>query len=243
MADGAMDERSDDGGRNPDWLAWNEDFDRDAQLALCAGQLEALRRTLGNKWPLLGQPGPRQAGLAEARELAKRLIRVASESVDFYATVDFVTHAAYDRLDAMRRANDGRPLIGHLKNWQQLTHEHMVPGTVVLDAVLALDAEAPILPVLDALGFRALVSRSPLASAERRQTDAYLLDVGLGLKCGLPALSATALAGRGFRSLGEVPLRFWPLMRYEAAGLLDQLVAVNGRARALRAAYAAARPD
>jgi hypothetical protein len=225
-----------------DWPAWNRTFDRAAQLALCAGQLEMLRRTLGNKWPLLGGPKPRQAGLAEAKDLAKRLIRVASESVDFYATVDFITHAAHGRLDDMRRANDGRPLIGHLKNWEKLTHEHMVPGTVVLDAVTSLPADQPILPVLDALSYRALVSRSARESPDRHETDAYLLDGKDGWKSALPDVSATGLFARGFLALDDVPFQFWPLMRYEAAGLLEKLVPVNERARTLLAAYETARP-
>lgn len=220
-----MNDRLHDSARDASWPLWNHGFDRDAHLALCAGQLELLRRTLGDKWRLLGQAKARQAGIAEAKNLTKGVIRVASESVDFYATVDFITHAALDRLDAMRSANGGRPLIGHLTNSDTLTHEHMVPGTVVMNTLIGLDNDAPILPVLEALSFRALVSQSSRGNADRQQTDAYLLDVHSGLKSKVPPACATA------------PFRFWPLMRYEAAGLLEQLIPVTDRARTLLADY------
>ncbi|MGI4721127.1 MAG: hypothetical protein ACRYGO_07985 [Janthinobacterium lividum] len=227
------------------WLPRNEGFDRNAQLALCAGQLEALRRTLGRDWPLLARPRVRQAGLAEAKFLAKHLIRVASESIDFYATVDFVTRDAYERLGEMRRANGDRALVGHLKNWDKLTHEHMVPGTAVLHAVCGLTPDQPILPVLDALGFRALVSGTKRKRAGGGATDAYLLDVEHGLKSRLPAVPPATLLGRGYRETSGVPLHFWPLMRYEAAGLLPALVPLNERARNLLDEYEGGdpRPD
>jgi hypothetical protein len=225
------------------WLAWNRSFDLAGQLALCAGQLEMLRQTLGPTWALLGKPRVRQAGLAEAKFLAKHLIRVASESVDFYATVDFITHDAYARLDEMRRANGDRSLIGHLKNWDKLTHEHMVPGTAVLHAVTGLQSEEPILPVLEALSFRALISGTKRKSAAASVTEAHVLDVQHGLKSSLPATLPGRLLDQGFKAPSEVPFRFWPLMRYDAAGLLPNLVPVTGRARSLLAAYGSARPD
>jgi hypothetical protein len=221
---------------------WNHEFNRAAQLAMCARQLHMLRRTLGDKWPLLRQDDARDAGLAEAKDLAKRLIRVASESVDFYATVDFITQAAHGRLEDMRQESGGRSLIGHLNNTERLTHEHMVPGKVVLDTLTTLKPGARILPVLEALSFRALVSKSPTGSTGWQLTDAYLLDVEFKLKCRLPALQDTSLGARGFRTMDEVPFAFWPLMRYEATGLLDGLIPVNQRARDLLGAYANAAP-
>lgn len=200
-----MNDRFDARYRDVDWLSWNRTFEPAEQLALCAGQLDMLRRTLGQKWPLLGKPRVRQAGLAEAKFLVKHVIRVASESVDFYATVDFITANAYERLDDMRRANGDRSLIGHLKNWDKLIHEHMVPGTVVLQAVCRLKPDEPILPVLEALSFRALVSGTKRKHAGASATDAHLLDVECGLKSKLPAILPASLFNRGFREVPQVP--------------------------------------
>ncbi|KFI08308.1 hypothetical protein [Massilia sp. BSC265] len=238
-----MNDRFDVRHRNVQWLAWNRSFDPAQQLAVCASQLEMLRTTLGPNWPLLDKPRARQAGLAEVKFLAKHLIRVASESVDFYATVDFITNDAYERLDGMRRASGDRSLIGHLKNWDELTHEHMVPGTAVLHAVCGLKPDAPVLPVLDALSFRALVSGTKRKSTGNNATDAYLLDVEYGLKSKLPSVLPSRLLNQGLREWNQVPFRFWPLMRYEAAGLLPTLIPVTERARTLLDAYERARPD
>jgi len=227
---------------NVEWLSWNRSFEPAGQLALCAAQLEMLRQTLGHKWPLLGKPRVRQTGLAEAKFLTKHLIRVASESIDFYATVDFITRDAYGRLDDMRRASGDRSLIGHLKNWDQLTHEHMVPGTTVLHAITGLKQDDPILPVLEALSFRARVSGTKRKSANRSETDAYLLDVKHGLRSALPAEPPASLFNQGYREVKAIPFRFWPLMRYEAAGLLPKLIPVTERAKALLDAYQSAGP-
>ena len=219
------------------WLKWNDTFKATNQIALCASQLEMLRTSLGDKWPLLCKAGARQAGLAEAKALAKLIIRVASESVDFYATVDFITTSAYLRLEGMRSTNGGRSLIGHLKNSSQLAHEHMVPGNAVLQAVCGLKPDAPVLPMLEALCFRALVSTAKRDGDDSNETDLYLLDRTYGLKSVLPAICSPTLIERGFREVGEVPFHFWPLMRYEAAGLLPNLIPMSGRARELLDAY------
>lgn len=223
--------------RDVQWLAWNRGFEPAQQLALCASQLEMLRSSLGAKWPLLDKPRVRHAGLAEAKFLAKHLIRVASESVDFYATVDFITNDAYDRLDDMRRASGDRSLIGHLKNWDKLTHEHLVPGTAVLHALCGLKPDEPVLPALDALSFRALVSGTKRKNAGRSATDAYLLDVEYGLKSKLPSALPARLREQGLHEWSQVPYRYWPLARYEAAGLLAALIPVTERARTLLDGY------
>ncbi len=220
----------------------NGAFDRDAQLRLCAAQLEILRTTLGERWPALRKTRLRQEGLAEAKSLVKHIIRVASESVDFYATVDFVTQQAEERLARMREASNGRALLGHRKNWDQLTHEHMVPGSAVLHALTELAPGAPILPVLDELSFRALVSGSKRGGAVHAGTDAHLLDSSSGLKQRLPEVEKTGLFARGFASIDEVPFRLRPLMRYDAVGLLDGLVPQNARAASLKQAYLDALP-
>lgn len=76
-----MNDRFDDPYRDLSWPGWNLAFDRDRHLALCAGQLDILRQALGAQWPLLGKQGVRKAGLAEAKVLAKHIIRVASKSL------------------------------------------------------------------------------------------------------------------------------------------------------------------
>jgi hypothetical protein len=130
-----------------------------------------------------------------------------------------------------------------LKNSDRLTHEHMVPGAVVLRALTELAPREPVLPVREALSFRALVSTAKRTDADRPDTDAYLLDYKVGMKSTLPGRVPDTLARQGFRAVSEVPLPLWPVMRYDAAGLLHKLLPVTERARVLLAAYASVRPD
>lgn len=228
--------------RSIEWLAFRDNFDKDAQIRLCAQQLEVLRTAIGEKWQDLGKGGARGAGVAEAKALVKHVIRVASESVDFYATVDFITHRAHDHFESMRKAHpQNASLIGHLKSWDHVTHEHMVPGSEVLKALTeGGPASRPIAPILDSLSYRALVSGSKKKGARDTQSDAYKLDSLYKSK--LPALSNTSLHAKGFHNLEQVPLELRALMRYDAAGLLTQLLPVSTRAVKLLRAYEHARP-
>lgn len=225
-------------GRNYDlsWLAFNNKFDRNAHISLCAMQLEAMRTALGEKWAGLGNRSVRAEGMAEAKSLVKHIIRVASESVDFYATVDFLTESSYRHLESMKNAHRQKiSLVGHLQCWNLLTHEHMVPGSEVLRAIAS--SPLPVQAILEALSFRALVSGSKKKNGMDPASDVYKLDTESKLKSKLPPLSDTTLYARGFRNIDQVPLQLRALMRYDAAGLLGQLIPVNTRASALVNAY------
>ena len=133
---------------------FRDDFDLGSHITLCAISIEGIRDHLGRQWQDLLKPvRQRDTRLREARNLVKHLIRVASESADFYRTVDFITRAAAATVEAARVANDGKPLAGHLEPSRELTHEHMVPGEVVLSELVQAPAGTPLAGLLEPLTY------------------------------------------------------------------------------------------
>jgi hypothetical protein len=165
---------------------FRDDFDRDTHITLCAASIEGIRDHLGKQWQDLLKPArQRDLRLREARNLVKHLIRVASESADFYRTVDFITRSAATTVEAARVANAGKALVGHLQPSSELTHEHMVPGEAVMRELLHAPAGMPLAEVLEPLTYRALVCK---------KSELHKLD-SPDLRSALPWVGQTRLAG------------------------------------------------
>lgn len=229
--------RSDDVGGNPGG------FDRDKQIRMCAQQLEALRDTQGVMWWELCKPNqPRSTGAAEMKKLIKHLIRVSSESVDFYATVDFVTRSVHQIL---RKAQEGHSkqlsLLGHLQLWGQFTHEHMVPGEAVFQLITDPAHRArtnDLNAVTGDWSFRALVTGTKRRRKDEKldvTTEAGKLDA-TDYNAALP-ISLTFIDGFDEKTIWDIPRQYYPLLRYDAVGLLPQLIPVSARAKRLLPAY------
>jgi hypothetical protein len=214
-------------------------FNRHAQIEMCALQLLALRSHLGSKWEDLCGTPHRSRGLGQAKKLAKHLIRVASESTDHLCTVDFVSAAAVRELAYLRDEHPKKQaLLRHLADSTRLTHEHMVPGDVVIKELTSRRINGSLesyIEVLEAYSYRALISKAPANRDQSEQSDISRLDKDF--KKRLPSIRETHYAKWGFKSLAELPLRFHPLLRYDAAGLLEQLIPVSGRAKILFSEY------
>ncbi|MEX5746210.1 hypothetical protein [Massilia sp. X63] len=208
---------------------FRDDFERAGQIGLCATSIEGIRAHLGADWQELAKPvGKRETRLREARKLVKHLIRVASESTDFYRTVDFISRAAAATVEQARVRNQWKSLAGHLAPSAELTHEHMVPCEVVLRELAAAPAGVPLAGLLEPLTYRALVCKKK----EIRTLDKP------ALRSRLPALAETGLAAAPPRQ-EPMPEAFKALMRYDAAGLLHELIPVSARAAHLKQAYLA----
>jgi hypothetical protein len=205
---------------------FRHDFDRAAHIALCAKSIEGIRAHLGENWEGLLKPAPkRDVRHKEARVLVKHLIRVASESADFYRTVDFITRSAATTVEKARKKNNWKPLAGHLQPSSELTHEHMVPGEAVLLALSKVPVGMPLADELEPLTYRALVCK---------KKDIHKLDNKM--KSTLPPVEQTRLVNQP-EKLASVPPAFKALMRYDVAGLLEDLLPVSPRAIALKKAY------
>lgn len=225
------------------------DFDHDGQARLCARHLELLRSDLGDAWWDYPKDERRQAvrrNDANWREghwtrehvgLAGHLIRHAGESVDFPATVDFVTAATLEHIQVAHMASKKRT-SGNLKQWSLFTHEHMVPGQAVLR--LITDVEHPaskgdLQPFLASLSLRALVTGTKRKRAEG-WTRQEINDLDHKWSCKLPEPSEIE-GWRGAKQLAEISPQFYGLMRYEAAGLLRALIPVSRRGKRVLSEY------
>jgi hypothetical protein len=207
-----------------------DDFDRAGHIALCATSIEGIRDHLREEdWKKLLKPASeRNLKHKEARILVKHLIRVASESADFYRTVDFITRSAAITVENARKKNNWKPLAGHLQPSSDLTHEHMVPGEAVLLELARAPMDMRLAEVLAPLTYRALVCK---------KKEIQKLDKA-GMKSTLPPLEQTRLAAKP-GAAASIPPDFKALMRYDAAGLLDDLIPVSERAIELKKAYLA----
>lgn len=214
-------------------------FNRHAQIEMCARQLLALRNHLGNRWEDLCGTPHRSRGLGQAKKLAKHLIRVASESTDHLCTVDFVSAAAVRELSYLREEHPKKQALQrHLADSTRLTHEHMVPGDVVIKTLTSRRVNGSLesyIELLEAYSYRALISKTPAGQGQSQESDIRRLDKDF--KKRLPSIQETPYAKLGFKSLAELPFRFHPLLRYEAAGLLEQLIPVSARAKTLFSGY------
>lgn len=201
-------------------------FDRDLQLEMCARQLESLRATVPERWACLGTKQALPTGQTELKLFVKDLIRKSSESADFFATVDFTTRNAYEILEAQR--SPGKlGLRKHLKNWDKLSHEHMVPGSVIYDTLIKYPY-APLFPVLEPLSYRALVSGSKRKKRNPTDKSTDVQRVDDKFSSSLPPLSA--IRELKLFNRRTLPLKFWGLLRYDAAGLLEDLIPISERA-------------
>lgn len=204
-------------------------FDRDAHLAMYATLLEALKAHLGERWYRLGDPACNDPLIAEMRRTGARLIREASESCDHRATVDFITENAAAEIE--RRIAEHPTATArksHLDSLGVLGHEHMCPNKQVLACLTQRELDYPIAQVLGMLSFRALVSTRGASS------DLAKLERKADFKSRIPNAEALRqLYGRDV----AVPLQFYPLLRYHAAGLLKDLIPRSERAKQLMAAY------
>lgn len=214
-------------------------FDRDKQISLCAIQLENLRHFLGKDWWTLNDTDVvPSSGRAEEKNLAKGLIRLCSESVDYYATVDFVTEGALRELESLRLMHPTqKSLKGHLQRWDKLTHEHMTPCEVVFREITERrdgSNEGPLAPLLEQLSYRALVAGTKQKGTLQGPTsESDELDGRFQALWSKPkdiaSLEELRLAG--------IPLAYYSLLRYDASGLYSGLIPLNARARRLKADY------
>jgi hypothetical protein len=216
-------------------------FNRDKQIGLCARQLEVLRDDMGPRWWSLNESGMSpSSGLQEVKHMVKHLIRHSSESVNFYATVDFITQETFSILQRLKQEHKhGSALVSHLQQWGEFTHEHMVPGEVVFRLITELRTgfnDGRLAPLLGPLSFRALVAgtkRRRKTDAVPKPTEASLLDGPY--QSSLP--DPSAINGMCGLRREQIPLQFYPLLRYDAVGLLPKLIPVSPRAKLLLPEY------
>jgi hypothetical protein len=232
---------------------FRQDYSHDEGVRLYARHLEVLRDDMGAGWWRLAEEraaggkrarrGSRPAGAwsPERIAFAGLLIRCASESTDHAATVDFVTKGALAHI-RQSAADHPRRTIGNLTQWGLFTHEHMVPGGAVLARLT--DPEfprnrGPLQTLLAELSWRALVT----GTKRRRPKDTSNFEVGQldGEWSNRVPAPAELVDWRGPSLLTEVPAAYFALMRYDAAGLLDQLVSVSRRSEGLLEQYRAYR--
>jgi hypothetical protein len=230
---------------------FRQDFAHDEGVRMYARHLEVMRDDMGDDWWRLAEEraaagkrarrGSRPAGAwtPERIGFAGLLIRRASESADHAATVDFVTQGALAHI-RQSAADHPRRTIGNLTQWDLFTHEHMVPGAAALalltDPTFA-DNRGPLQGLLTALSWRALVT----GTKRRREKDSDNFEVGqldAAWASGVPA-PADVPGWRGPAELIAVPLQYHGLLRYDAAGLLDQLVSVSLRSTGILEQYQA----
>lgn len=202
-------------------------FNRARHLAQCAKHLEQIRAELGNHWPALNNDSQEFPNKPETKKLVKHLIRTCSESVDFYATVDFMTTGVCTILQKSAGAKGGAKKA-HLRQWSTMSHEHMVPGEVILKELLQPNAD--IQYILNALSFRALVTGPMRTGLDNEVT---LLDQNH--RTSLP--SCVNFNSRGELRTSEINMVFYPMLRYEVTGLVDQLIPLNERAETLLSEY------
>lgn len=228
------------------------DFSHEEQIRLCARHLEVMRDEMDEEWwkfaafkevkwsrKTVCVPTPPHQWSRERVGMAGHFVRHACESADYPATVDFVTKKALAIIDKSKMTNPRRQ-IGNLTQWDKLSHEHMVPG----DAVLRLltdkrcqPASGRVYDLLLPLSFRALVTGT------KKKPKDPTLDTEIGKLDGrfasrLPLLDEVP-GLKGLKNLDEVPPTLYALLRYDAAGLLDELEPLNPRAQKAKAEYRA----
>ena len=231
-----------------DLVLFRQDFSHEHQVQLCARHLELMRVEMGAEWatwvmvkPGKGKKGtlkPSSTGWTPERvDMAGHFVRHAVESADYWATVDFITHGTLDAIKASRRERP-RGTTCHLTQWKQYSHEHMVPGAAVL-RLLTSPAYAAnrgeLAGLLSALSFRALITGTKC----KREAGASNQEVA-----GVDALFGSSLPSpheisdwNGPANLLDIPPQHYALMRYDAGGLLGELIALTPRAKKAMAGY------
>jgi hypothetical protein len=203
-----------------------EHFNLEKQLELCAKQLKQIRSALGKDWVKLSDKDQTFANKSETKKLVKHLIRICSESVDFYATVDFITKDASTILKNCAKV--GGPRKAHLTQWDKLSHEHMVPCEAVLIELTKKDAD--ILEVLKDLSFRALVT-----GPRREGTNNEVTRLDENYRSILPP--NMKFVKKGIMKLVDIDRRFYSLLRYEKVKMIDDLIPISARAGELLKDY------
>jgi hypothetical protein len=200
-----------------------DNFEMTNKVAFCAKLLDVLRSELKGDWNKLGNSEvfPNRA---ETKSLVKHIIRISSESVDFPATVDFITEAVLEILQKSKEDNKGNALKSHLYQWKKLSHEHMVPCEAVLVELCKQTSE--ISEVLNMLSFRALVTGP---NRKGQLNEVRTLDKDYSSE--LPLTINFDKKGKIART--NIDMRFFPLLRYEAVGLINELIPISNRAKTL----------
>lgn len=228
---------------------FRHDFKHDSQVAMCAKHLEVLRRDLGDNWwkfkdrkaskskAAKNTESPHNAWTNEQVDLARYLIRHASESTDFFKTVDFITKDTLSHIKQSQAMWPGRSVF-HLKQWGLFTHEHMVPGLAVLELITDPDIfsnEDALEQVLADLSFRALITGTKRSQKDKTTPkEVNALDRSWESTTAKPT---DIKKWNGPKLMADIPYKYYGLMRYEAAGLLDKLIPVTPRAKELIADY------
>lgn len=229
---------------------FRRDFEHEDQVRLCARHLELMRTDMGPEWSTWSQvkPGNRKKPLIkpsrtgwtpERVDLAGHFVRHASESSNYEATVDFITHKTLDVIKRSRVLYPRRTTF-HLNQWKLFTHEHMVPGAAALRVLTDPDYapnQGPLHELLSAMSFRALVTGTK-CTQEDATADNEVAQVDLKYPSCLPE-PCDVPGWHGPANLREVDPAYYALMRYDAAGLLDELLAVSPRAETALAKYQA----
>lgn len=206
-------------------------FDREGHIQMYAVMLDALKSHLGDDWYRLSDLplGP------EIKRTISTLVRKCSESCDYSASVDFITKNA---VAAIRRSASSRSTKKVTKgDLSKQAHEHMCPNSVVTDLLTSREFQSMgTAEILSLLSLRALVYRplksDPGASEDPVLVESEIAKLDAGLKDKIPDTSEIE------KRVGKKgALKYYPLLRYQKVGLLDELVAVTDRARNLLAEY------
>ncbi len=212
-----------------------EHFDRGAQIRICAGLLESLREQAGDKWwALNSKKRAARDGSSELKFIVSKLIRWSAESVDFTRTVDFITKRTYQILES--RTVEGTIRVGQLTGLKGFTHEHMVPCEAILKIITTAGKRESLAPLLEELSYRALVEGKKQAGTDAADHEISELKA-LDRRWSQSLPPEICLHGKALRPLGTIERKFYPLLRYEIAGLVGDLMPVNGRAAALLSEY------
>jgi hypothetical protein len=203
--------------------------DVDKQVSTCATLLKQVHDHIGEeRWRALRTKRRGAAnGDSELKFIVSHLIRWSSESVDCYRTVDFITEATYTIIRESAPTHSG---------WNDakkaLTHEHMVPCEAIFQWItspgFAVTTES-LTELLKHCGFRALVQ------GKNKQPDSEIQKLDRKWKKELP--TPICINNGAPIQLNKHSQEYWPMLRYEAARLTDELIPISERAEALRKKY------
>lgn len=220
-------------------------FDHRAQVRFCAQHLELMRNELKEAWWNYAEHKAAHGNRCtdcwtrEKADLAAYLIRHASESSNYPATVDFVTEGALRSIVQKKATHTARHTgISHLMQWELFTHEHMVPGSAALHLLTnRAIATASVAQMLEGFSYRALITGT---SKKRTKgvPNGELGKLDAKFKARLPEQDELPGWAKG-QGLSSIPTQYYGLIRYEVAGLLNDLRPVSVRAQELLKEYLA----
>ncbi len=205
------------------------DFDIEKQISLSAKLIESLRSELHEEWDRLENDNM-ISNQKEIKNLVKHIIRISNESIDFPTTIDFITIGALDILKKLKSANNGVALKKHLYQWNELSHEHMVPGEAVFNELIKENAK--IFDILNLLSYRTLVT-----GPNRKDRENEVRSLDKNYQSTLP--ETIIFENKREISRKEIEMCFFPLLRYEAVGIIDNLIPISSRAVTLLEKYKA----